>query len=89
MKLYFYEFSLPFFGFLLINLKSYTFRIHSSIILKDFQRRLRAKTIQMFDFSFVFVRGEFARVSARVYSKTVSAQLKLREIAAKRLKVVL
>ena len=37
-----------------MNLKSYTFRIHSSIIVKDFHRRLRVKTFQMFDFILCF-----------------------------------
>ena len=40
--------------FLLMNLNSYTFRIHSSIRLKDFHSRLRAKAMQMFDFIFCF-----------------------------------
>ena len=43
-----------FLRFLLMNLKSYTFRIHSSIILKDFHRRLCAKTIEMLDFILCF-----------------------------------
>ena len=42
------------FSFWLVNLKSYTFRIHPSIILKDFHRRLRLKTIQKCDFILCF-----------------------------------
>ena len=52
MNEYFHEFSrlfVFFFFFLVMNLKSYTFRI-----LKDFHLRLRAKTIQMFDFFLCF-----------------------------------
>ena len=54
MKVYFHKFSLVFFGFLLMNAKRYTFRIHYSLILKDFHRRLRVKTIQMFHVIFCF-----------------------------------
>ena len=64
-KVYFHEFSLLFFVFLLMNLKSFTFTLYSSILLKDFHRRLRAETIQMFDFIWCF--RQKLRVSVHVF----------------------
>ena len=74
-----------FFG--LMNMKSYTSRVHLSIIVKDFLRGLPLKAIQRCDFIFMF-SSRIGRVSARVCSNfSESAQLKLREMALKRLKV--
>ena len=71
-----------------MNLKSYTFRIHSSIIVKDFYRRLRVKTFQMFDFILCFRQKLRESVHAFVqnqYARAVETQ----RIAVKRLKGML
>ena len=79
------EFCLFFFTFLL-NLKSYTFRIHSSIVVKDFHRQLRVKLFKCLISFFVFIRN-CASQCKRLFN--LCTQLKLKEIAVKHLKVVL
>ena len=71
-----------------MSLKSYTFRLHSPIILKDFHHRPRVKPIQMFD-SILGVRQKLRESVYAFVQISKRAQLKLKEIAIKRLTVVL
>ena len=52
-----------------MNLKSYPFRIHSLIIVKDFHRQLRVKTFQMFDFILCFRQNLLESVHAFVQNQ--------------------